>query len=341
MTETKDQTLKTIVYEINEFVKKARRLIQSKKSCDIDILINETLCNNQDNIGEVKKCDGFLLKFHNSTDAPTQYDCKCALIKKAFQNLNSTNFVIEKIESNWPLKKGMVNSKIIAWQECSSAAETIQLSIAFMIKCISIITYKKYNSSFPNLSLYNKDNIYLEYFKDIISNKISSLYFWNDIKKNYINNRDSFSNEKTNRSIFYKDILPKNKLIILCFEDTNFRLRSGTNFELFAFEQFINDLTLANNSLIVFSKQKLIPNKSKKLNYLDNYTISFKKSLDEQKYSIQEAMEPDYKLSRDERYTEANKIGAFDRLIELLAKGQNYINTLEKDYSEWKKNTEN
>ena len=73
------------------------------------------------------------------------------------------------------------------------------------------------------------------------------MYFWNDIKKNYINNRDSFSNEKTNRSIFYKDILLKNKLIILCFEDTNFRLRSGTNFELFAFEQFINDLTLANN----------------------------------------------------------------------------------------------
>mgnify|MGYP000482222657 CR=1 FL=1 len=31
-------------------------------------------------------------------------------------------------------------------------------------------------------------------------------------------------------------------------------------------EQFINDLTLANNSLIVFSKQKLLPNKSKKIN---------------------------------------------------------------------------
>ena len=341
MTETKDQTLKTIVYEINEFVKKARRIIQNKKSCDIDTLINEILCNNQDNNGDVKKCDGFLLKFHNSTEAPTQYECKCSLIQKIFQNLNSTNFTIEKMESNWPLKKGMVNSKIIAWQECSSAAESIQLSIAFMIKCISIITYKNSKSTSLNSLSLNKDNIYLEYFKDIISNEISSLYFWNDIKKYYINNRDSFSNEKTNRSLFYKEILPKRKLVILCFEDTNFRLRSGTNFELFAFEQFINDLTLANNSLIVFSKQKLLPNKNKKINYLDNYSISFKKSLDEQKYSIQEAMEPDYKLSRDERFIEANKIGAFDRLIELLAKGQNYINRLEKDYSEWKKNTEN
>lgn len=339
MLETKEQTLRTIVYEINEFIKKSRKIAQNKNSYDINEIIKDALCENSSNKSNIK-CDGFILKFERTNEAPIQYDCACTLLQKSFQNLYSTNFILEKIESNWPLKKGMVDSKIIAWQNVSSATESIQLSIAFTIKCISIL-FKNSNLSNDNQIAINQENNYLTYFKEIISNKFSTLFFWGDIKKFYINNIDKNSNEKSNQSSFYNQILPKNKLIILCLEETNFRLRSGTNFELFAFEQFINDMSLANNSLIVFSKQKLLPDKSKKTSYIKDYSVSFKKNLDEQKFSLQEAMEPDYKISRDERFIEANRVGAFDRLIELLAKGQNFINCLEKEYSEWKKKTEN
>ncbi len=337
MTLPREQILKNIVYEINEFIKKTRKINQQKTSFNIsDFLINLS-CQSLDSKNK-GNCEGFFLKFENNFSAPTQYDCKCVCIKKKYQNLNSTNIAIHKIETNWPLKKGMVDTKFIAWHTVSSANEGIQFSTAFMIKCISVSIYK--NDISDELRK-NIDTKYIFYFDKIISNKKSSLFFWSEIKKYYLYDINNDNKEKKSRTHFYNNLLPKKKLIVLCFEDSFFRLRSGTNFELFAFEQFINDMINSDNSLVIFSTQKLLPDQRKIENFISDYSVSFKKNLDEQKISVQQAMEPDYKIARDKRFIEPNRIGAFDRLIELLAKGQNFINSLEKDFLEWKIRTEN
>jgi hypothetical protein len=340
MHESREHILKNIVYEINEFIKKTRKINQQKDSFNVsDFLINSS-CQSIDSKNKLK-CEGFFLKFENNSSAPTQYDCRCTYIKKMFQNLNSNNIAINKIESHWPLKKGMVDTKFLAWHTVPSINEGIQFSIAFMIKCISVSIYKNHKSKskidfIPDHLNKNIDTKYLFYFNKIISNKESSLFFWSEIKKYYLQDINSDYKEKKLRSYFYSNILPKKKLIVLCFEESFFRLRSGTNFELFAFEQFINDMISSDNSLVIFSTQKLLQNQSKNENFISDYSVSFKKNLDEQKISIQQAMEPDYKIARDERFIEPNRVGAFDRLIELLAKGQNFINSLEKDFLEWK-----
>lgn len=337
MTVSREQILKNIVYEINEFIKKTRKINQQKNSFSVsDFLINSS-CQNLDSKNKFK-CEGFFLKFESNSSAPTQYDCKCVYIKKKYQNLNSTNLAIHKIEANWPLKKGMVDTKFLAWHTVTSANEGIQFSIAFMIKCISVSIY---NKNISDELKQNMDTKHIFYFDNIISNKKSTLFFWSEIKKYYIHDINSDNKEKKLRTHFYNHILPNKKLIVVCFEESFFRLRSGTNFELFAFEQFINDMINSDNGLVIFSTQKLLPEQIKNENFISDYSISFKKNLDEQKISLQQAMEPDYKIARDERFIEPNRVGAFDRLIELLAKGQNFINSLEKDFLEWKIKIEN
>lgn len=337
MNESREQILQSIVYDINEFIKKTRKISQQKSSFNImDFLINPS-CQNLDSKNK-SKCEGFFLKFENKFSSPTQYDCKCVYITKKFQNLNSTNIAINKIESHWPLKKGMVDTKILAWHTTLSAIETVQFSIAFMIKCISVSIYKNSKlkngvNSIPYELNKDTDTRYLFYFDKIISNKESTLFFWSEIKKYYLH---EINKKNELRSHFFNNILPKKSLIVLCFEESFFRLRSGSNFTLFAFEQFIDDMTNSNNALVVFSTQKLLSDPPKKNTFMIDYTINYKKDLNEQRLSIQQAMEPDYKIAKDERFTEPNKIGAFDRLIELLAKGQNFINSLEKDFVEWK-----
>ena len=340
MIESREQILKNIVYEINEFIKKTRKINQQKNSFNVnDFLINLS-CQSIDSKNKTT-CEGFFLKFESPSSAPTQYDCRCVYIKKIFQKLNSNNTTINKVEANWPLKKGMVDTKFLAWHTVSSASEGIQYSTAFMIKCISVSIYKKDKTLnkidfIPNEFIKSTDTKYLFYFDKILSNNDSSLFFWSDIKKYYLQDINSDFKERKFRTHFYENILPKKKLIVLCFEESFFRLRSGTNFELYAFEQFINDMINSDNSIVIFSTQKLLPDQTKIGNFISDYSVSFKKNLDERKISIQQAMEPDYKIARDERFIEPNRVGAFDRLIELLAKGQNFINSLEKDFLEWK-----
>ncbi len=337
MSLAREQILKNIVYEINEFIKKTRKINQLKNSFSArDFLINLS-CQSLDSKNKAK-CEGFFLKFENNFSAPTQYDCKCVCITKKYQNLNSNNIAIHKIETNWPLKKGMVDTKFLAWFTVPSANEGVQFSIAFMIKCISVSIYKNEISEELRKNIEVK---YMFYFDKIISNKKSSLFFWSEIKKYYLNDTNNDNKEKKLRTHFYSNILPKKKLIVLSFEESFFRLRSGTNFELFAFEQFINDMINSDNSLVIFSTQKLLPDQRKNVNFILDYSVNFKKDLDERKVSVQQAMEPDFKIARDNRFIEPNRIGAFDRLIELLAKGQNFINSLEKDFLEWKTKTEN
>jgi hypothetical protein len=344
---SREETIKYIVYDINEFIKKTKKLTLQQSSCDLINLTHKQQSHSK-NIRTKFKCEGYFLKFHQPTTAPTQYECKCNHFNKKLNNILKNPQLIQKIDSHWPLKKGMVANKINAWQECLSSGETIQLAIAFMIKCISILSYKnkiinkKYfsnNDHSNNYCISNWENAF--YFEKILNNSQASLFFWSDIKNFYLQDSFKENNQKKNRFDFYSQILPKQSVILLCFEDSYFRLRSGTNSELFAFEQFINDLTNSDNTLIVFSTQKLIDLNYHKSSYSKDYNLCFKKSLDEKRISLQRAMEPDYRIAKDERYTEPNRVGAFDRLVELLSKGQDYISQVEGSFSKWKNETEN
>lgn len=327
MNKSREQTLKNIVFDVNKFIKMIQNTNKQKKYFTINDLLIHTTCKN---LTPQNKCNGFYLKLSKNTLIPTQYECICSSLRNKYQNLNSNNLTINKIESNWPLKKGMVNTKFIAWHKVMDAKESIQYSIAFMIKCVSVSLYK--SKEFYK----DTDSNFIIYFNEIISNIYSSLFFWSEIRNYYIQNSLHSTHDKKSRLEFYNKIMPKKKLVVLCLENSFFKLRSGTNLELFAFEQFINDLSSTDNSLIIFSKQKLLPENFLTNKYTSNYSISFKNNIDESKYSIQEAMEPDFKVVKDERFIDANKTGSFDRLIELLAKGQIIINSIEQDFLEWK-----
>lgn len=325
-----EQTLKSIVYEINEIVKRNKKNQLNAKNNTLHNFISEFYCKNIPQKSTNLKCEGFILKFNNEKSAPYQEDCTCIKIEKILKKQDIFYLINEKLEPSWPLKKGMVNSNLIAWHLCNSALETNQRAFAFMIKCLSL-TY--YLEKIPAQNQY--------YFPYLFDNEFATLFFWHKIRNYYLKNLDISLNKGKQQQFFFNEVLPKNKLIILSLEETFFRLRSGSNFELHAFEQFINDLILAKNGLVIFSKQKLIPDKSHELYRMANYSITFKKNLDEHKISLKEAMEPDYKVAKDDRFIEANKVGAFDRLIELLSIGQEQIHFIERNFSEWKKKSEN
>lgn len=326
-----EQTLKSIVYEINELIKRTKKNQQNNRTISLENLISQFYCKNPANNPENIKCEGYFLHFKAEGTAPYQEDCHCQKIYKTLNKYDVFRVLNEKFEPSWPLKKGMVNSKLIAWQMCASSLEANQRAIAFMIKCVALCKLKQESSTLNTFSL-----------PLLFNNELCTLFFWSQIKKYYINNADYENKYSTSQPyIFFNEILPKNKVIILSLEDTFFRLRSGSNFELQAFEHFINDLILSNNGLIIFSRQNLIPNKNQELYNISKYSVTFKKNLDEQKFSLREAMEPEFKIAKDERFIAANKIGAFDRIIELLTLGQQHIQKIEKDFLEWKRKSEN
>ncbi|KAB8027744.1 hypothetical protein [Fluviispira multicolorata] len=348
-TGSREQILKGLVYDLNEFIKKVRRCGANLKDSFIEELISLAPC--QVETKTKHKCEGFILDFNiNNLESPYQYDCICKQISKKYAHKISVS-VLKRLDAHWPLKRGMVDTKNLAWQFVNSSYESVQMSIAFMIKCGSV---EKYRESFvknkKNLSRYYNPDIndevlnyfgFLYSYEEIFLNKNIHLFFWNDIKIFYKSYFDNEGNKNFERQDFVKNILPKKRNVVLCFEETIFRLRSGTNAELFAFEQFLNDMTYADNALIVFSTQKLLQEISKNESYYQNYSFSYKRNLDELKISLQQAMEPDFKIARDERFVEPNRVGSFDRIIELLSKGQKYIEAIEKDYAEWKIKVEN
>ena len=68
---------------------------------------------------------------------------------------------------------------------------------------------------------------------------------------------------------------------------------------------------------------------------VNDYSISFKLNKDIIKTSIYEALEPQAHLIQSNRFIEPNKTGCFDRLIDLLTSGQNYIQNMENEFMAW------
>ncbi|WP_186649647.1 hypothetical protein [Fluviispira vulneris] len=348
-TSSREQILKGLVYNINELIKKVKKAGTSINDNFIEDLISQAPCQNEGALQN--KCEGFQLQFNlQKKESPYQYDCLCTRLNKKYRANISINY-LKKIESHWPLKKGMVDTKSLAWQKVNSAYETVQVAIAFMLKCTSVESYREnYEENKKNLTHKRtfRSNEYLNsYFSFLIAyemvflNSSIKLFFWSDIKLMYHSYFIKEDLKKADRVQFVNNILPKKSVIVLCLEDTLFRLRSGINFELHAFELFINDMVHADNSLIVFSTQNFLQENNKIKSYFQDYSVSFKKNLDETKISLQEAMEPDYKIAQDDRFNEPNKTGSFDKIVEILAKGQKYIEAIEKDFAQWKTEFEN
>ncbi|BBH51949.1 hypothetical protein [Fluviispira sanaruensis] len=346
---SREQILKGLVYNLNELIKKVKKAGTSINANFIEELISQAPCRNES--ANQNKCEGFRLEFNlQKKESPYQFDCICTRLNKKFKANISANY-LKRLESHWPLKKGMVDSKSIAWQKVNSAYETVQISIAFMIKCTSVENYRESNeenkkqltqeSYFKNYENMNSYFSFLIAYEKVFIHSSIKLFFWSDIKLMYHSYFIKEDLKKDDRVQFVNYILPKKTAIVLCLEDTLFRLRSGINFELHAFELFINDMVYADNSLIIFSTQNFIQESDKSKSYFQDYSVSFKRNLDETKISLQQAMEPDYKIAQDDRFNEPNKTGSFDKIVELLAKGQKYIEAIEKDIVQWKTKFEN
>lgn len=239
------------------------------------------------------------------------------LVKKYRKDLitdEGQKIFLKKLDPHWPLKRGSVAKRNLAWNTLSSASETIQGMTAFLIKNTAVLRVKKQDSKIQ-----------------IFENPYCAPFFWSEVKKYYT--LFSFSNNQSldRRSGFVEKTMPRNCCVTLCLEDTFFRMRSGMNQELTGFEYFLEDLFNANNSLIVFSMQNLIQANEKM--QINNYSISFKMNKDATKSSLQQVMEPSEHALRSAQFIGANKTGCFDRLVDLLGMGQKFASAIDNHFS--------
>lgn len=220
---------------------------------------------------------------------------------------------LKKLDPHWPLKKGSVARRYLAWNTMSSSMETIQGMTAFLIKSAAVLRSKNQDPK-------------VQFFK----NPTCVPFFWDEVKKNYM--LFSFANRKSmdQRSVFAEKQMPRNCCVTLCLEDTFFRMRSGVNQELTSFEYFLEDLFNANNSLIVFSMQRLIQSNEK--SRMNDYSISFKMDREGSKLSVQQIMEPAAQMLQSAQFISANKTGCFDRLVDLLGMGQKFISAIDNQF---------
>ncbi len=156
----------------------------------------------------------------------------------------------------------------------------------------------------------NRDvkNQVLNYYNDKYS-----FFFWKKVKNIYLQKSD----EKMHRDHFYKTILPKNSLILLTLEDEIFKIKSGTNPNLTAFEMFIDDLCRSNNAVIFFSLQKFSPDKKNSTLSFSNYKLS-KINLD---ISLHEALEPQHFMVTNSSMSDPIKTGTLDKVLEMMNQG--------------------
>jgi hypothetical protein len=266
-----------------------------------------------------------------------EFESEYSFVTKNFQKLCFQNKILKKLQDYWPFQEEIIHKKILAWQRLDSAHQAVQHAFAFLIKCFVVLRFKDQEGVLDKRDLFFK-NIQKKEFKylftasDFVYHSKVKILFWNEIKDYYQVNQKFVENK--NRSQFVQFVLPKNAIVILCLEDTCFRLRSGSNQELSSFEFFLSDMLNFNNSLIAFSIQSLV--EKRRSFYLKNFSVNFKLNFEKHEISLRKALEPEYHIAGDKRFVNAYRFGVFDRLLELLSKGQDFINSIEKDFLEWK-----
>ena len=153
-----------------------------------------------------------------------------------------SSLFLEKINSTWPLKKGSVKSEYIAWNVYPNQEDCVRFLTAFTVKCFALLSEKEPSHFFT-------ENLF-------------QIFFWSHIKEYYFLSKEG--QIEKNRVQFCTRFLQFNKPVFLCLENTFFKMRSGSNFELSAFEEFVDDLCAFNCPLIVFSMQEFLKKENKK-----------------------------------------------------------------------------
>jgi hypothetical protein len=258
------------------------------------------------------------------------------LLKKIVAYVHEHRNSHPKVKLSWPLQKGAVEKSLLSWNFYESQENVVQAFLAFAIKNLGVLLQKNHMEWTDIIAKPRTKGSPIDI---VLKTPFMTCFFWEEVKEYY----QLFSYDKTApkdlRAEFVTKILPRCSCLALCLDTAFFRLRSGMNNELASFEYFLEDLYHANNGLIIFSRQKLIQEKKSTLKTND-YSISFKANKDILKSSIYEALEPQaHLIQRNASFYEPTKTGCFDRLIDLLTKGQQYIENLEELYREEMNNT--
>lgn len=117
------------------------------------------------------------------------------------------------------------------------------------------------------------------------------------------------------------------KTVLLFMGESIFRIKSGANSELVAFEEFLNFLSAQNCGLVVSSRQELVNTSQQKSILNVDYGVDTRTSYRD---SQQRLRFTSVKSSERGNLALAQilKQGAFDRLLELLSQGQGLLDSL-------------
>lgn len=227
--------------------------------------------------------------------------------------LNShTQFSLQKISSLWPpLKQGSLKSHFLPWNICETSSNCIQRYFAFILKLFFVLSDTHF--TYENHS---------DLLKKIFENNFACVFFWEDIK-----------NSVTECS-FIKKYFKSNIPHILCVSNTFFHTRTNTNQELENFEGYLNYLINHGNGLIVFSQQRLFSTNST-IFIPSLFSIDKIKTISDiyNNLSIENVLEPSIFSQKNDDENHAFSTGAFDRLLELLAIGQDFVFSIDNEFS--------
>lgn len=226
------------------------------------------------------------------------------------------HMLLHKISHHWPLKRGAVAKKALAWGHFENKQEVIQGWLAFMVKCYGVFCVRAQK-------MFLVQNLYTEH---LISNLRFLPVFWDFIRSCYL--ATAGQRNVLSRPLFVETFLPHNGVVLLCLDGVFFRLRTGTNQELTAFEHFIDDLVKYNCALVVYASQSLLKKNVK--SGAENYFVSFKMQKEPTLLSVQDALVPNPRMLSNQ-FLDSDKTASFDRLAYLLARGQKFIENIERE----------
>jgi len=219
--------------------------------------------------------------------------------------------VYKVVHPSWPLRRGSVKKSFLPWNTYPSSHECIQACTAFAIKSFSTLN----NSCF-------QQNTRL--FEEVYFNSSYCVLFW------------SFLQDSSDKIFYSKNMTLAHRVIFLCLEDTVFPMRHNANEDFILFERFIEHAVKYSAGLVVFSKQAFFS--SKAINFQNSYSMSYLKNAinSSHKLSIENIFMPQAfefgGVESDGAKNSRYDVGSFDRLLELLSLGQDFIFSMEQEF---------
>ncbi len=213
--------------------------------------------------------------------------------------------VYHNVSSAWPLIRGLVAQKNIPWNLKKDSKDGTRACVALAIKSYFVL-----NNSIPDDECKLMENVF--YNQDFV------VLFWDYIETH---SAEIFFSQKIDLTY---------KTIFLCMNNITFSMRENTNQNLILFEKFIDHLTRLGCGLVVFSQQELLTKNTSKAEFgfsMDGLKQNLKNT---HHVSLEDAFLPNILACNTNKNTEDMfAVGAFDRLFELLAAGQDFLFSVE------------